>query len=94
MKSGTRLKMGIILVIASQLLGWGGIAFFCSLALKTRKPGMCLFGTILYAVSWGLLGLCIVLVGAEGIQYIRNLLKKPSIAAFFRSARPKKNGHP
>lgn len=93
MKPSIKFKIGIILLIASQLLGWGGMAFFCSLALKTSKPFMCFFGVGLYVVSWGMLGLCVLLTGKEGIPYVRDLLKKLSTSLPLCSHAPKKDGN-
>ncbi len=93
MKPSFKFKLGILLLIASQLLGWGGMAFFCSLALKTGKPFICFFGFVLYAVSWGMLGFCVLLTGREGIPYVRNLLKKLSASLPLLSNSPKKDGN-
>jgi hypothetical protein len=94
MKPRSKLRTGIILCIVSQLLGWGGTAFFCSLALKTSKPILCCFGIGLYALSWGMLGLCVMLVGTEGIHYVRDLFKKLVISLPLRCPGPKKDSNP
>ncbi|OGP53341.1 MAG: hypothetical protein A2Y65_05480 [Deltaproteobacteria bacterium RBG_13_52_11] len=94
MQPGTKFKTGVILLIVSQLLGWGGMAFFGSLVLTTNKPVMYLFGVGLYAISWGMLGLCLLLADKEGIPPLCDLLKKLLISLPLRANGPKKDGNP
>jgi hypothetical protein len=76
MKLTAKFRTGIILLIVSQLLGWVALVFVCSLAFRTGKPITSFFGVGLYTVSWGGLGLGVMLAGTEGILYVRNFLKK------------------
>jgi hypothetical protein len=95
MQPRIKLRAGIILLIVSQLLGWGALAFVCSLAFKGGKPAICLFGGIgLYAVSWGGFGLGVMLAGTEAILYVCNFLKKRVIASSLRFKGPLEGGTP
>jgi hypothetical protein len=94
MKPTIKFKTVIILLIVSQLLGWGGMAFFGSLALKTSKPVIYLFGAGLYAISWGMLALCLLLAGKEGILQVHDLLKKRLTSLSLRFNGHKKDGNP
>ncbi len=64
--------------------------FFCSLALKTNKINFCYIGTGLYALSWGVLGLGLLLAGTEGTHYLRNFLKRHTFSVPFLSNVQKK----
>jgi hypothetical protein len=92
MKQGVRFRTGIILLIISQLLGWGCLAFLGSVAIKSGKTVLFLGGTSLYAVSWGLLGLGVILARAQSIPSIHNLFKKLLISLTLRSSGLKKDG--
>jgi hypothetical protein len=86
--------MGVIVLVISQFLGWGGIALLCSLVFKTSKPATYFFGVGVYTVSWGLFGGGVILAGPEGIHIVRNLLKKYSIFLPLRFKGAKKDGTP
>jgi hypothetical protein len=94
MRPRIKLRAGIILLIVSQLLGWGALVFVYSLAFKGGKPAICLFGIGLYAVSWGGFGLGVMLAGTEGILYVRNFLKKRVISSPLRCKGPREGGAP
>jgi hypothetical protein len=47
-----------------------------SLAFRTDKPIICFCGFGLYTVSWGGLGIGVMLAGTEGVLYVRNFFKK------------------
>jgi hypothetical protein len=60
--------------------------------IKGGKTVLFLVGISFYTVSWGLLGLGVILASAEGIPSVRNLFKKLLISLSFRSSGLKKDG--
>ncbi len=93
MKPNVKFRTGIILLVVSQLLGWVALVFVCSLAFRTGKPIICFCGFGLYTVSWGGLGLGVMLAGTEGILYIRNFLKK-RMSLLFQLKGPHQGNNP
>lgn len=64
------------MLITNQPLGWGIMLMCSALAVKTNRKIFYFLGIGAYALSWGMLGLGILLAGPEGVQYSRILLKK------------------
>lgn len=85
--------MGVIVLVISQFLGWGGIVLLCSLVIKTSKPAMHFFGVGIYTVSWGLFGGGVILAGPKGIHIVRNILKKYLVFLSPRFKGAKKDGN-
>ena len=64
-------RIGLVLLVANVPLGYGGIAAGVALAAATKNRIWLTVGFGLYALSWGMLGLGILLAGREGIEYLR-----------------------
>jgi hypothetical protein len=94
MQSHIKLRAGIILLIVSQLLGWGALVFVCSLSFKGGKPAFYLFRVGLYAISWGGFGLGAMLAGTKVILYVRNFLKKRLLSSLLRCNGPQEGSTP
>jgi hypothetical protein len=75
MRVSIRFRLGIILLAMNQPFGWGALVVCAVLAVKTQRPMFYLIGLGVYALSWGMLGLGVVLAGPEGIPYLRGLLQ-------------------
>lgn len=75
MEFSLKFWIGIILLITNQPFGWGAMILCGALAIKTKKKFFYFLGLAVYALSWGMLGLGILLAGPEGIKYSRDLLK-------------------
>ncbi len=71
-----RFYIGIILLTTNQPLGWGGVLICNAIAIDKQNIFFTYLGFALYALSWGMLGLGILLAGPEGIRYSRLILKK------------------
>jgi len=71
-----RFITGMILLVTNQPVGWGGIIYFSYLAKKTGKKIYIALGTVIYAVSWGMLALGAVLAGPEGLAIVKDTTKK------------------
>jgi len=81
MEFSLKFWIGIILLITNQPLGWGAMLICNSLAIKKYNALFSFLGIGAYALSWGILGLGLLMAGPEGIKYSRSLLKK--LRSFF-----------
>src|SRR5512138_2696744 len=72
----TRFIVGMVLLTTNQFVGWGGIALCAYLAKKTCKKVYALWGTIIYALSWGMLFLGAWLAGPEGLRIAKKYAAK------------------
>lgn len=75
MEFSFKFWIGIILLVTNQPFGWGAMLLCSALAVKTKKKFFYFLGIGAYALSWGMLGLGVLLAGPEGVKYSRNLLK-------------------
>ena len=73
---GLKFWIGIILLITNQPFGWGAMFIGNALSINKQNALFSFLGIGAYALSWGMLGLGLFMVGPEGIKYSRNLLKK------------------
>ena len=81
MEFSLKFWIGIILLITNQPLGWGGMLICNALTIKNHNALFSFLGIGVYALSWGMLGLGLLMAGPEGIKYSRSLLKK--LRSFF-----------
>ncbi|MBW2544780.1 MAG: hypothetical protein JRD43_04825 [Deltaproteobacteria bacterium] len=75
-KFSLRFWIGIILLTTNQPLGWAAMLACNAIAINKQSIFFTYLGFALYALSWGMLGLGVLLAGPEGIRYSRLLLKK------------------
>ena len=68
--------IGIILILANQPFGAGALLICNAIAIQKHNVFFSLLGLGVYGLSWGMLGLGLLLAGPEGIRYTRNLLRK------------------
>ncbi|HIJ56449.1 MAG TPA: hypothetical protein HPQ03_10025 [Deltaproteobacteria bacterium] len=76
MKFSFKFWVGIILLTTNQPLGWGTMFIFNALSVNKQDALYSFLGIGAYALSWGMLGLGLLMVGPEGIKYSRTMLKK------------------
>ncbi len=76
MEFSLKFWIGIILLITNQPLGWGAMLIFNAIAIHKQNELFFFLGIGAFALSWGMLGLGLLLAGPEGIKYFRILLKK------------------
>jgi len=76
MKFSTRFWVGIVLLTTNQPLGWGVMLICDAIAINRHDAFFFYLGIVLYAMSWGMLGLGALLAGPEGVRYSRFLMKK------------------
>lgn len=66
-----RLFIGVLLVGIGMLLGWPAVACFAGIAVYTGEPLFAVIGgPVVYAVSWGIYGLGILIAGREAFYYV------------------------
>jgi len=76
MRFSLRFCIGIVLLIINPAFGWGAIVIFNSLAIIESNEAFYFWGICGYIISWGMLGLGMILAGPQGLQYSRILLKR------------------
>ncbi len=76
-KKTLKFWIGIVLLTTNQVFGWGGMAICAALALKTgEKKFWITAGMVIYAISWAMAGLGVVLAGPEGVKLIKDFIAK------------------
>lgn len=75
-KSKLRFAIGCILLVINQPIGWGGMVFFNSIALKYHNVFYSYIGVGIYGLSWAMLGLGVLLAGPQGIVWSKALFRK------------------
>lgn len=75
-KFSLRFYIGIILLITNQPIGWAAMVACNAIAINKHNIFFTYLGFGLYALTWGMLGLGVLLAGPEGIRYSRLLLKR------------------
>ena len=66
---------GITLIAVSSPLGWIGLLGFAALAAAKRNPHWVWPGVGIYALSWVLLGIGVLITGKAGMARARELLR-------------------
>ncbi len=75
-KFSLKFYIGIILLTTNQPLGWGAMLICNTIAIDKQNIFFTYLGFGFYALSWGMLGLGLLLAGPEGVRYSRLLLKR------------------
>ena len=71
-----KFNIGLALLILNFPVGYGGLLATGALAARTEKPFWLLVGLGFYIVSWIMLGLGVLLAGAEGIKKAKSIWLK------------------
>ena len=72
-----RFKIGVFFLIANFPFGYGGGALAALIGAKMGKAALgAALGVGIYILSWGMLGLGIVMAGPEGVQLVKELRRK------------------
>ncbi len=74
-KKSLQFKTGIFFLILSFPVAYGLILIFAFLAAKTGNSNWLWWSGKVYAMSWGLLGLAILLIGKQGVQWFKREMK-------------------
>jgi len=75
-KFSLRFYVGILLLMANQPLGWLALLICNALAIGRHSIFFTYLGFTLYALSWVVLGVGVLLAGPEGVRYSRLLMKR------------------
>ena len=75
-KFSLKFYIGIILLTTNQPIGWAAMLACNAIAINKHNIFFTYLGFAFYALSWGMLGLGVLLAGPEGIRYSRLLLKR------------------
>ena len=67
-----RFKLGVALIVVNVPLGWGAGAVGAALAAFTHRKAWLVAGVAAYVLSWGLLGLGVLLAGPDGVKAVKN----------------------
>ena len=76
MEFSLKFWVGILLLITNQPLGWGTMFIGNTISINTQNTLFSFLGIGTYALSWGMLGLGVLMAGPEGVKYSRSLFKK------------------
>ena len=76
MKFSLKFWIGIVLLLTNSAFGWGAIVIFNSMAIIESDETFHFWGICGYVISWGMLGLGLILAGPQGLKYSRILLKR------------------
>ena len=76
MAQSAKFWIGIIFLVANQPLGILAIILCNAIALRQNNAVFTLIGLGAYALSWGMLGLGLLLAGPEGVAISRKWIKK------------------
>lgn len=76
-----RSLLGVALLLSNSPFGWGCVAAAGWLATRTSEPRWLALGAVGYAISWGMLGLAVLLLGREGVVAVRSRIRwRPRVA--------------
>ena len=76
MEFSIKFWIGITLLVTNQPIGWGAMFIFNALSINKQNALFSVFGFGAYAMSWGMLGLGLLMAGPEGIKFSRSLVRK------------------
>lgn len=72
-----RFRIGLFFLLFNVPFGYGGGALAALIAAKMGHPALgAALGVGIYALSWGMLGLGIVMAGPEGVKLVKELRRK------------------
>ena len=76
MELSLKFWIGIILLITNQPVGWGAMLIGNTISINKQDAFFSYLGIGTYAISWGMLGLGLLMAGPDGIKYSRSLFRK------------------
>lgn len=72
-----KFKIGVFFLLVNVPFGYGGGALAAAIAAKSGHPKLgAALGIGIYLLSWGMLGLGIVMAGPEGVALVKQLKQK------------------
>ena len=70
--SSFRARLGLFFFVVNFPFGYGGLAVSSALAAATKEPRWLIAGTTCYVLSWVMLGLAIIFLGADTVAFLRS----------------------
>ncbi len=74
--SSLRTRLGLFFFVVNFPFGYGGLAVTSAIAAATKEPRWLIVGTCCYALSWLMLGLAILFLGADTVKFLRTSGKR------------------
>ncbi len=68
--------VGVALVVVNIPIGWVGLLACGALAAARREPRWAWVGVAIYASSWALLGVGVLITGKAGVARAREILRR------------------
>jgi hypothetical protein len=69
-----KFKFGVLFLVINIPFGYGAGALAVAMEIRTGHPALAaVSGAAIYALSWVMLGLGIVMAGPEGVKLVRDL---------------------
>ena len=84
--SSARTRLGLFLFVVNFPFGYGGLLVASAIAASTKEPRWLIVGTCCYALSWIMLGLAILFLGADTVAFLKGAGKR-KIRAWRRARR-------
>ncbi len=75
-KGSPRFKIGLLFIVISPFISWVFVPFFGVLAIEKNNPHFGLLALIIYATTWILTFIGLLLSGKRGIQFAFCFFKK------------------
>jgi len=63
-----RIVVGLVLLVASYVLGWPAMAVLGAIAAWLRRPALLLAGPPLYGLSWAVFAVALVFIGSKSVS--------------------------
>ena len=74
--SSVKARLGLFFFVVNIPFGYGGLLVTSAIAASTKEPRWLMVGTCCYALSWIMLGLAILLLGADTIAFLKGAGKR------------------
>ncbi len=87
--SNVKTRLGLFLFVVNFPFGYGGLLVTSAISASTKNPRWLIVGTCCYALSWLMLGLAILFLGADTVRFLRTSGKRKWKA--WRIARKKRH---
>ena len=69
--SNSKFRLGIIFLVLSYVFGWPFLLLIETIALYYQSSTLGIIGAIIYIVSWGLLGIAVLLAGPDVVVFVK-----------------------
>lgn len=74
--SSARAKIGLFFFVVNFPFGYGGLFVSSAIAASTKEPRWLIVGTCCYALSWIMLGIAVLILGADTVTFLKGTGKR------------------